>query len=105
MNETTAQKNSPIAFLYCVRVAAPGGGFAYGGPFIAGSDEQAIGLVARSLKDVEEKVEYARGDLVCIASYTLWNENAKNPVTKRDIRRGDYVVANVEEIMKGVKKA
>lgn len=99
-----AQKNSPVAHIYCVRVNAPGGGYAYGGPFVAGSDEQAIRLVTQSLSQVEENLDYARGDIICIASYTLWNEEAKNPITKRDIRRGDYVVANVGELMKGVKK-
>lgn len=89
------EKDTPKAGIYCVRVRTMDEHYSYGAPFVARDDQQARELVGRSLqqlKDDEKKViDYERGELLCVASYTLWSENAENPIHKRDLRRGGVV--------------
>lgn len=106
MNEQK-EKSAPVAQIYAVRVRTLDNGYSYGAPFVCGSDQDAVRLVRQSImKAVEDdpNLDISRGEVVCVASYTLWSEKPVNPITKRDVRRGNYVVANCSEICKDFKK-
>lgn len=95
------KKSIPTAYIYAIRVRTLDEHYSYGAPFVARDDQQACELVARSLSSAKEENEiaYDRGELLCLASYTLWSEDAANPITKRDVRRGGYIVANCQDLM------